>query len=58
MPRLCARDFDRIWLVTTAAPKDPTTELDKQKATVLRVEFSIVEEHRVKGVRVVLLTRR
>lgn len=56
-PTLCARPYQRIWLVTTATPKDPTTELYKPKATVLRTEFTIVSVQQFIGSRVVLLAR-
>ncbi len=57
-PPTCALGVDRVWLITTATPKDPTTELYKVKAEVLRRWFTIVEIHQATKVRVVLLVRR
>lgn len=55
---VCARGVDRIWLVTTATADDPTTELDRQKASVLRTNYRISKTHQVQMVRVVLLVRK
>jgi mannosyltransferase len=56
-PDSCASGYRRIWLITTATPKDPTTELYKPKATVLRTQFTITSIQQFAGARVVLLVR-
>jgi mannosyltransferase len=55
---VCARGVDRIWLITTATAPDPTTELDRQKASVLRTNYRITKTYNTQMVRLVLLQRK
>ncbi|WP_213450567.1 glycosyltransferase family 39 protein [Rhizomonospora bruguierae] len=56
-PVPCLGDHRRLWLVTTTFSQDPFADMPGPRSVLLRRDFTIVADHRLRGVRVLLLVR-